>query len=135
MQQWMQFLSENYGLVFMLGVGILMTQQRFPLAHLILGAKYITAAEAVDLLKQSTVLDLRGHEQYSEEHIKNASHFSGNNYAVKSQATYLLYGDDNTSYTRHLLTLKKLGITNIQIIIGGFSACKEAGLPLETKRK
>ena len=51
MQQLMQFLSENYTLVLMLGIGLLLTQQRFPLAHLIARERYVTAAEAVSVLK------------------------------------------------------------------------------------
>ena len=135
MQQFMQFLSENYSLVLMLGVGLLLTQQRFPLVHLILGARYITAAEALSQFKKSVVVDLRAQEHFQTEHVKNAAHYSDYRHSASPNGACLLYGDEKTAYTQHLLALKKQGVTNIQIIIGGFSACKAAGLPISTNRK
>ena len=124
------FISQNYLVVFMLGLGLLLTQDQFPLLHLILGAKYILPKKAQELDK-AIFIDVRGQDVFKEEHIVNAQHIDTLKKSRLLDAEVVLYGNTNSNYMRAILAVKKLGTTNVRILSGGFSAWKNANLPIK----
>ena len=124
------FISQNYLIVFMLGLGLLLTQDQFPLLHLILGAKYILPKKAQELDK-AMFIDVRGQDEFKEEHIVNAQHIDALKKSRLLDAEVVLYGNTSSNYMRAILAIKKLGTTNIRILSGGFSAWKNANLPIK----
>ena len=124
------FLSENYFIVSLLCFGLLLGQDELTLLHLILGATYILPkkAQAID---KAIFIDLRKQEKFKKEHIVNAQHIDALKKSQLLDAQVVLYGDANSKYVRASLAIRKLGTPNIRILSGGFSAWKNANLPIK----
>jgi rhodanese-related sulfurtransferase len=103
----------------------------------------ITVTDAFELInKQNSnhelvVLDVRSHQEFSDEHIENAENLDYNSQDFKIKVNdldknkkYLVYCHSGMRSSRAVKEMEKLGFTDIKNISGGIRKWKGNMLPL-----
>jgi rhodanese-related sulfurtransferase len=107
------------------------------------GKNDITVLDAFELINQYdsntklVILDVRSHQEFSDEHIENAENLDYNSQEFKIKVNdldknkkYLVYCHSGMRSSRAVKEMEKLGFTEIKNISGGIRKWKGNGLPL-----
>ncbi len=103
--------------------------------------KHVKAKEAAALLAKGDVivLDVRTADEYTEGHIKGATHidflddakFKAAAAKLDKNKTYLVHCQGGGRSSRSLPVLQDLGLQHLIHLDDGFAGWQEAGLPVE----
>lgn len=93
-------------------------------------------ASAVD--RQTSVLDVRKHSEWSVSHLKDASfcplsEFPGNLAALDKSRRYVVHCGGGYRSMTAISIMKNLGFRDLVNVYGGFGALQQAGLPIVTE--
>lgn len=84
------------------------------------------AVKIVDIRKKPDEMQIPGSVRYSGEELEAAQHLP-----FSKDERVVLYCGSGNSCSRVAQTLRERGYTNAEALEGGYTAWKEAGLPLE----
>ena len=106
------------------------------------GKNDIPVLDAFELINNNdsntklVILDVRSPEEFFEEHIENAENldYNSKNFKIKvneldKNKKYLVYCHSGMRSSRAIITMEKLGFTDIKNISGGIRKWKGNGLP------
>ena len=132
MSDFFTFVSENFWLFLLLGGGVFMLQDEYPLIYAILGAKSISPQQAKTKAKEGFIMvDTRDSKSFDKENIEGSINIElATLVSEKNNITENVIICGATNMITTIATLKKHGCKNIHILLGGINSWKQSGLKI-----